>query len=192
MGDGVTNDTTAFANAIAIASASASAVRVPKGIYRANLSIRKNNFALVGEGSAVTTIKTPDGVESNVLELGDTANGNSSPNYSHLTVRGFTLDGNSANVLNNAVDIAGWAMPYTYITYSFFDDIAAVNCWSGGVGIFINSITIRATSSCRNAATELTVANPALISIPPATMCSLSFPKTATTARGCWIIAGGT
>lgn len=137
--NGSTDETAKWATAVAAALANGYGLRVPPGTCIAKISVRGNNFSLIGAGSSRTTIKHPAGAASNVLELGDTASGNSATAYSNITIRGVTLDGNKASVTAPGTDLVGHCLPLTKISKFHISDVRAVNCHNAGVGIFILS-----------------------------------------------------
>lgn len=142
LGDGTTDDTVACQAAItAMISAGGGQVYFPAGTYIVTgLTLRGNNVAIVGAGSPRTTIRRKSSsASSNVLEIGNLALGNSAPPYTNLTVRGLTIDGNKANVSEPSSDMTDWGLSFTNCAYCKFSDIHAINCWNGGVGVFINS-----------------------------------------------------
>lgn len=127
-----------------------SGLRFPAGTYIGSLSIRSSNFSVIGDGSGCTTLKLPDGVDTNVLELGDTANGNSSAAYDKITVRGITVDGNRDNTTVPSDDLTGWGIPLTKITNYSLTDLVIKDCHQGGIGAFINSNYGRIEASIEN------------------------------------------
>lgn len=139
LGDGVTDDTAAIAAAVAVAIAGSKLVYLPAGTYIATVSIRGNSTGLIGEGSSCTTIKHPVVTTSNVLEIGDTASGNSATAYSAIVIRGVTLDGNRSGISAPGNDLVGHGLPMTKISNFHISDVRAINCWNAGVGVFINS-----------------------------------------------------
>jgi hypothetical protein len=152
VGDGVTDDTTAIATAIA-ATPSGGTLFFPAGTYLGWLIVRKNNVTIMGAGSASTTIKIPNGAtytqpkESggtitgvpSCVEVGDLAMGNLASAYTNIRVQGFTLDGNKANTTAPTADVLGLGLNFTNASYCSFDDIRAINCHGVGIGFFINS-----------------------------------------------------
>lgn len=130
-GDGVTDDTAAFAKAIA----NAAVVIVPPGVYRATIAIRKDNFSLAGAGSEEVTIKTPDELDANVLEIGDGNARNTFRDYTNLSIRGLTLDGNNIHAPNSSTVLSGLGASGNSVTHTFFEDVRAVNWGKGGIGI---------------------------------------------------------
>lgn len=142
-GDGSTDDTTACQAALtaAIGTSGGAAVFFPAGSYIVTgLTVRGNNVAVIGAGSSMTTIKRKtSSTAANLLEIGNLALGNAAPAYTNLTVRGLTLDGNKAGVSQPTTDLTDWGLSFTACSYCKFSDIRAINCWNGGVGVFINS-----------------------------------------------------
>ena len=116
-------------------------LKLNSGTYMGCLSVRKSNITIEGSGSANTILKNPDGGADPeiVLELGDTASGNGAIAYTNINVSGLTIDGNVSGTSDVTDDLHGWGMATTKISNSNFHDIKAINCWTGGVGTFINS-----------------------------------------------------
>lgn len=141
VGDGATNDTVAIQAAITLALNGGPRVYIPKGTYAiSGVTVRGSNVAIRGDGATQTILKRITGSASNnVLELGDTANGNSSAEYSKITVEGLTVDGNKAGVAQPSSDLTDWGIPMTKISNSTIKGVRALNCWNGGIGVFINS-----------------------------------------------------
>lgn len=134
------NVTAAIATAKLAAFTQKRALYFPAGVYLGTVSFRQNNAAIIGDGSAVTTIKHPPGIAlTNVLELGDTASGNGATAYSGNVVRGLTLDGNRANVAAPGSDLVGHGLPLTKISKYHISDVVAINCHNAGFGAFIDS-----------------------------------------------------
>lgn len=138
LADGTTDTHVQMARALAAVSTYGE-LHFPAGVYVGYLSVRRNNITISGAGSGVTTIRQPAGTKTNTLELGDTASGNSATAYTNISVQGLTIDGNRSATTIPTDDLTGWGMPCTKISNSRFSDIVAINCWNGGVGVFINS-----------------------------------------------------
>lgn len=159
--DETQNVTASLAIAVAAAILSKKALFLPAGLYSAVLSVRGNNVAIYGEGSAVVEIKHPNVAVSNVLELGDTASGNSATAYSGIVVSGVTLNGNRSVVGAPANDLVGHGLPLTKISKFHISDVRAINCYNAGVGIFIDSnygYADVAVENCGNATAGQTTA----------------------------------
>lgn len=161
LGNGTTNDQTAINLAYA-ATPEYGTLYLPKGIYRAVITARKNNISIVGDGSGVSILKTPNGVNAaSVIELGYLSDPYTTPLLSNITVSGIGLDGNSANVPAPADDLHGWGLSATNVSNSFFNDVRAVDCPSGGVGFFINcNYNIGSFSVARSGYTNTYVKEP--------------------------------
>jgi hypothetical protein len=152
VGDGITNDVVAIQAAVD-ALTSGGTLYFPKGTYIGYVLIRTNNVSIMGDGSAVTTIKIPDsalitvlveaggtntGVPS-VIEVSECGMGNAANVYTNINIKGLTLDGNRANTAIPPQDIFGWGLNFTATSYCNYSDIRAISCHAGGVGVFINS-----------------------------------------------------
>lgn len=138
-GDGTTDDTAAFVKAVAAAVAASKILYLRAATYMATVSIRGNNTGIIGPGSSSCMIKHPNTTIANVLELGDTASGNSATAYTKIVVRGITLDGNRSVISAPGTDLVGHGLPLTKISYFDISDVRAVNCHNAGFGAFINS-----------------------------------------------------
>ncbi len=105
------------------------------------VSLRYNNAAIIGQGSALSTLKQDPSAfgTGGVVEVGNTALGNGAPNYDKFVARGFTIDGNRGSIGSPTDDLHGHGMPLTNITHFHISDVRAINCWNAGIGIFINS-----------------------------------------------------
>lgn len=77
--------------------------------------------------------------EATCCDLGELTNGNSATVYSYARVHGITFDGNRSNRVTPPDDLTDWGISMTKMSYSVLSDVRAINCWQGGVGIFINS-----------------------------------------------------
>ena len=141
-GDGASDDTIAIQTAI-IACPAGGAVYFPSGTYliSAAILVRKSNITIFGDGasSTIIRIKNTTGIAPTVLELGNTADGNSATAYENITVSGLTLDGNRGGTADATTDLTSWGLATTKISRSHFHDIKAINCWNGAIGTFINS-----------------------------------------------------
>lgn len=138
MPGSTTNDSTLMASSLA-AIMSYGSLDFDAGIYSGYLSVRKNNITITGKGSGASVIKTPAGVNTNVLEIGETAHTGSPAPFDAVIVKGLTLDGNLSGTPTPTTDLTGWGLPVTNTKHLVLDDVKAVNCHNGGIGIFINS-----------------------------------------------------
>ncbi len=130
--DNATLNTSPFACAAAAVAGAQGKVVLGPGVYRGSMCVRQSNITIEGAGSSSTTIKLPDaaGAEAPiVLELGNILVPTA---YNNINVRGLTLDGNRANTAVPTVDTLGWGMAATDVSDSAWEDVRAVNCWTGG------------------------------------------------------------
>lgn len=140
--DGSTNNTSAFAAAVAAVPSGGSLRFAPTAAgatYVGVISVRRDDITLIFDG---VTIKHPAGAPAAaVLELGDLSSGNGAIAYSRINIKGnVLLDGNKANVTAPSDDLTAWGFAATKISNSDFGDgVRAKDCHNGGVGIFINS-----------------------------------------------------
>lgn len=99
-GDGITDDTAAFAAAIA----SAQEVRVPAGTYIVtNLTIVKAGFALIGEGKFVSIIRGTSTTEP-IISLGSTSAKTINYRIEGLTIWSETTKTNGASIQARAIE----------------------------------------------------------------------------------------
>ena len=140
-GDGSTDDTSAIAAAVASLPATGGSVVFPAGVFIGTMSIRRSNISIVGAGSSATILRQPAGALSTggVIEVGDTASGNSATAYDKFCISGMTLDGNRTAATAPTNDLRGHGLAFTKITNYSISDLRAINCYNAGVGLFINS-----------------------------------------------------
>jgi hypothetical protein len=88
-GDGVTDDTAAFAGVVAAATATRGTVQIPAGTYLASIAVTKGGITIQGAGKDATTIKAPPNATaaSRVVAV---ANSNGT------TIKDLTIDGNKS------------------------------------------------------------------------------------------------
>lgn len=144
QGDDSTNDTSAAQGMLDYCLSVGKAPYFPAGTYQVTgLTVHGSNLSILGDGSTLTTLKMrasgSPAITSSVLELGEFDQGNAATPFTKLSVRGITLDGNKANVLQPTSDLTGWGLTLTAISNAFFDDVRCLNCWNGGFGNLINS-----------------------------------------------------
>lgn len=142
------NDIRAFTYTLDVSSAIAAAILAtpaggtlifPYGGYSGYISVRRSNITLLFEGS---TIKLPSSTNYPAcLELGDLASGNGATAYTGIHLAGsVTLDGNRTGITVPVNDLTGWGLATTKISKSSWGTgVKAINCYNGGVGIFIDS-----------------------------------------------------
>jgi len=91
VGDGVTDDTAAFASLVAAATAVHGAVQIPAGTYLATIAVTKGGITIQGAGKEATIIKAPNTAAASaagrvVLVAGS----------DHTTIKDLTIDGNES------------------------------------------------------------------------------------------------
>ena len=119
-GDGTTNDTTAFSNAIASGAAT---IYVPKGTYMVSTIdlTNKNNITIVGESKTLSIIKLIN--SSNNMTILCTTSTN-------ITIKGLTVDANRANQTSG---VHGIRLADT--DGIVIEDVIIQNCKTYGIGI---------------------------------------------------------
>lgn len=89
VGDGTTEDTIAFTNAISAAIASSTPLHIPSGIYITNNFTLSSNLTIIGEDAITTSIKRK---ASSAVGSFITA-----PNQTNIKIKNITIDGNKVN-----------------------------------------------------------------------------------------------
>jgi pectin methylesterase-like acyl-CoA thioesterase len=91
VGDGVADDTAAFASVVAAATAARGTVQIPAGTYLATVAITKGGITIQGAGKEATIIKAPDTAAASaagrVVVVADS---------DHTTIKDLTIDGNKS------------------------------------------------------------------------------------------------
>jgi hypothetical protein len=139
---GITDMTAAFTAAKSVSEKSGGApILLLAQTYLATVSLRFDNAGIIGPGSANCTVKHPPGALAvgGVIEVGDTASGNSAASYNKFVARGFTIDGNRANTTAPTDDLKGHGLVLTKISYWHISDVRVINCHNAGVIPVINS-----------------------------------------------------
>ena len=88
-GDGMTDDTAAFASAVTAAIAAHGTVQIPAGTFLATISVTKGGITIQGAGKDATIIKAPryHSCQARVLAVA---------NSDGTTIKDLTIDGNKA------------------------------------------------------------------------------------------------
>lgn len=165
VADGITNNSTALALALAAVPAKGT-LYFPAGVYCGYLLVYRNDITILGDGSASTILKLPnncptitvphDGIPNpitglpNVIELGECALGNAANTYSNIVVKGLTLDGNYTNNTAPTVDLFGHGLIATKISNLVIDDVVSKNCFLTGIDVVINSNYARVNARVEN------------------------------------------
>jgi len=91
VGDGVTDDTAAFASVVAAATAGHGTIQIPAGTYVATITVTKGGINIQGAGIDATIIKAPSltasPAPSSVLGIA---------NSNYTIIKDLTIDGNKA------------------------------------------------------------------------------------------------
>jgi hypothetical protein len=87
-GDGVTDDTAAFASVVAAATAARGTVQIPAGTYFATIAVTKGGIIIQGAGKDATIIKAPNGTAATRLVAVADSRG--------TVIKDLTIDGNKA------------------------------------------------------------------------------------------------
>lgn len=115
VGNGTTNDTTAFTNAIT----GAKAVYVPAGTYLVDGGFSlPNGFLLYGDGPSLSILLMSPGVTSNMLQV-----------FDKTRVVGLSINGNASGQTSSRYAIVGWQC-----TGAVIEDVAISNNFGIGVG----------------------------------------------------------
>jgi hypothetical protein len=91
VGDGVTDDTAAFASLVAAATAVRGTVQIPAGTYLATIAVTKGGITIQGASKEATIIKAPNTAAASaagrVVLVADS---------DHTTIKDLTIDGNKS------------------------------------------------------------------------------------------------
>src|SRR6266446_3865162 len=91
VGDGVTDDTAAFAGVVAAATPVRGIVQIPAGTYLAIVAVTKGGITIQGAGKEATVIKAPNTAAASaagrVVVVADS---------DHATIKDLTIDGNKS------------------------------------------------------------------------------------------------
>jgi hypothetical protein len=91
VGDGVTDDTAAFASVVAAATTVRGTVQIPAGTYLATLAVTKGGITIQGAGKEATIIKAPNTAAASATGRVVVVAGSD-----HTTIKDLTIDGNKS------------------------------------------------------------------------------------------------
>jgi hypothetical protein len=137
------------------------------GTYRGWIAARRSNWTIRGQGSSSTVIKLPDNASvlvrsenearfnlpptlvgiPNVIDLGQTSEGNYAFVWDNVTVMGVTVDGNYLNIpepFGLANDVFGYGISTSHYRRAYLYDCRAQNCWLSGFSAFMQTNFYRA------------------------------------------------
>lgn len=124
-GDGITDDTGAFASVVSAATAASGTVQIPAGTYIATINVTKGGITIQGAGEDTTVIKAPSATAATRLVTVANSDG--------TTIRDLTIDGNK-------VERSGQKpMTYGLLLYQSSDcvieNVRVINAEVIGIGV---------------------------------------------------------
>lgn len=127
-GDGVTDDTAAFANVVAAAIAAKGTVQIPAGTYLATMAITKGGITIQGAGKDATIIKAPNTTAASAAgRVLTVANSNGT------TIKDLTIDGNKSERTGKKPIV------YSLLLYQSSDcvveNVRVINAETIGIGL---------------------------------------------------------
>lgn len=150
-GDGSTNDTSAFASAVAAVNASGGVLKIPAGTYLVDpgtITITQNSVTIEGDGPNVSVIKSRTGA-SGLIFIDCSA---TTPHS--LTIQDLTLEGFGSGASNNGITISGANTPNNMM----FKNIRILNFTGRGIydtaGMFqsrLDNVVVTMASNGNNA-----------------------------------------
>jgi hypothetical protein len=124
-GDGVTDDTAAFASAVAAAAAARGTVQIPAGTYIATIAVTTGGFTIQGTGKDSTVIKAPGATAATRVVTVANSDG--------TTIRDLTIDGNKSERSDQK------PMNYALLLYQSSDcvveNVGVINAEVIGIGL---------------------------------------------------------
>jgi hypothetical protein len=137
------------------------------GVYRGWIESRRSNWTIRGQGSSSTVIKLPNNASvlvrsenearfnlpptlvgvPNVIDIGQTSEGNYAVNWNNVTVSGVTVDGNYQNIpefFGVENDVFGYGISTSHCYRAYLYDCRAQNCWLSGFSAFMQTDFYRA------------------------------------------------
>ena len=124
-GDGVTDDSAAFASAVAAATAARGTVHIPAGTYLATMAITKGAITIEGEGKDATVIKA-----SNTT---DAARVVAVANSDGTIIKDLTIDGNKSE--RSGQKPIGYSLLLFQSSDCTIENVRVVNSTVIGIGI---------------------------------------------------------
>jgi hypothetical protein len=164
--DGSTLCVTAFAKAQA-ALVDHGTMLLGSGVYIGWIASYRSNWTIKGQGSSSTVIKLPNNASytvrseneahynlpptlvgiPNVIDLGQTSEGNYAAQYENVTVLGVMVDGNYQNIPEPSGvvnDVFAYGISTSHCYKAYLSDCRAQNCWLSGFSAFMETNFYRA------------------------------------------------
>lgn len=141
-GNSTSNDTRAIQHAIDSAAAiGGGTITLSPGTFLVDaLHIRSSRITLRGSGKGKTILKRRAQSEgANVLDIGGCALGHAAIATEYVAIEDLTVDGSKDEVVQPLNDLSDWGIAFTRCSQSRISNVEVINCWNGGVGLFIDS-----------------------------------------------------
>ena len=124
-GDGVTDDTSAFARTTAAAAAVRGTVQIPAGTYLATIAVTTGGVTIQGAGKDASIIKTPDATAATrVIAVA---------NSDRTTIRDLTIDGNKAERSDKKP--VGYGLLLYQSNNCLVENVRVINADQIGIGV---------------------------------------------------------
>lgn len=130
-GDGVTDDTAAFASAVTAATAAHGTVQIPAGTFLAIIGVTKGGITIQGAGKGATIIKAPRITAATRIVAVASSDG--------TTIRDLTIDGNKAE--RSSQKPIGYALLLFQSSHCTVENVKVTNAEQIGVGLSASKST---------------------------------------------------
>lgn len=123
MGDGVTDDTQALRNVVAMADGKKT-IYLPRGTYLCRPLVLPSNTTIIGDGIDITTLKLMPNADDALLVVAEQHN---------VTLKDFTVDGNKDN------QIKGSSVIFWRSRYNLINSLKIINSYT--IGLEMSNVT---------------------------------------------------